>query len=70
MFIKARPLKYTLLDKLSFLYVIHLNRLAETPECWSLKFQLDAKFADNLGHICCLHGIFAVMVYLQVILSY
>ena len=26
-------------------------RLAETPECWSLDFQLDATFADNFGHI-------------------
>ena len=28
------------------------SRLAETPECRSLEFQLDATFADNLGHIC------------------
>ena len=27
-------------------------RHAETPECWSLEFQLDATFADNVGHIC------------------
>ena len=26
--------------------------LAETSECWSLEFQLDATFSDNLGHIC------------------
>ena len=40
-------------------------RLAETPECWSLEFQLDATFADILGHICR-----QFMVYLQTILSY
>ena len=28
------------------------SRLAETPESWSLEFQLDATFADNFGHIC------------------
>ena len=28
------------------------TRLAESPECWSLKFQLDATFADNFVHIC------------------
>ena len=27
------------------------TRLAETPECWSLEFQLDATFAANFGHI-------------------
>ena len=41
------------------------TRLADTPECWSLEFQLDAIFGDNLGHICR-----QIMVYLQIILSY
>ena len=27
-------------------------RLAETPECWSLEFKLDATFADKCCHIC------------------
>ena len=26
-------------------------RLAETPECWCLEFQLDASYADNFGYI-------------------
>ena len=40
--------------------------LAETPECWSLEFQLDATFADSFGHICrqimCICGQFYQMI--------
>ena len=31
---------------------VQAGRHAETPECWSLEFQLDATFADNSGHFC------------------
>ena len=29
-----------------------LFMLAKTTECWSLEFQLNKIFADNIGHIC------------------
>ena len=34
------------------MYLIFGIRLVDIPECWSLELQLDATFADNLGHIC------------------
>ena len=32
-----------------FFFMAGHCRLAETPECWSLEFQLDTTFADNFG---------------------
>ena len=35
-----------------FVVLLARSRLAETPGCWSLEFQLDATLADNFSRIC------------------
>ena len=49
-------------------YIRLYSRLAETPKCWSLEFQLDATFTDIFGHFFRVRQI--MYLYLQTILSY
>ena len=40
------------LSSIKYTFLLFKGRLAETPECWGLEFQLDATFADSFSQIC------------------